>query len=75
MTLDLDPNGAERKMTSPEKNAKPLGFIMLRDHERAEFNALSEAQRGYFLHWVRSNRNCAGDYWNVAIKKAREQRP
>ncbi len=61
---------------APEMNAKPLGFIMLRDHERAEFDALSLAQKGYFLHWLRSNqRYNHGDSWRKAVRKAREQRP
>lgn len=42
---------------NPELSAKPIGFVMLRDHERAEFDTMSAAQKGYFLHWLRSNGN------------------
>jgi hypothetical protein len=71
---------------NPELSAKPLGFIMLRPNERAEFDALSERQRGFFLHWVKSNGKRLGivdrwwrgdgmNWWKTGMRKAREQRP
>lgn len=62
-------------MWGPEATAKPIGLIIPRDEEMAAWNALTEAQRGYFLHWVRSNQDYAGDWWKTAMRKAREQRP
>ncbi len=64
-------------MIAPEINAKPLGIIMLRDDERDEFASLSEAQKGFFLHWVRSNERrlrIGVDWWKRGMRKAREQR-
>ena len=73
---------------NPELNAKPVGFVAMLKAERAGFEALSKAQRGYALHWVRSNeqrKNRNGsifaywrgkrDLWKAAIRKAKEQRP
>lgn len=59
---------------NPELHAKAVAFIMLREDERAAFLALTPAQRGYFLHWCRSNpkRNPA---WEWMIRRAKAQRP
>jgi hypothetical protein len=59
----------------PEATAKPIGLIVPREAEMAEWRSLSTEQHGYFLHWVRSNQRYAGDWWKTALRKAREQRP
>jgi hypothetical protein len=61
-------------MIAPEANAKPIGLIIAQASEMAEWHALSKAQQGYFLHWVRSNQRFAGDWWRKAMRKAKEQR-
>jgi hypothetical protein len=61
------------KMPRPEREAKPVGFIMLRADERAQFDALSSMQKGYFLHWLRSNPK--DPQWSKAMLKAIGQRP
>lgn len=58
----------------PELTAKPLGFIMLRPHEQAAFDAMTEAQKGYFLHWCRSN-PWSGRSWDKMVDRAKEPRP
>lgn len=63
-------------MRTAEMTAKPIGLIVPMESDVAEFKALSDQQKGYFLHWVRSNeRRCTGDWWKTAMRKAREQRP
>lgn len=63
------------RMPRPEREAKPLTFMLLGDDEKAEFYALTDPQKGYFLHWVRSNPRWSQGGWSRAIRKAREQRP
>ena len=59
---------------SPELSAKPICFILLREHEEAMFNALSDAQKGYFLHWYRSNPR-QNKTWEWMIARAKANRP
>ncbi|MDB5531575.1 MAG: hypothetical protein JWR51_4678 [Devosia sp.] len=62
-------------MSNPELKAKSLAFILLDDKEKASFDALTFAQKGYFLHWFRSNRDKAAPTWPAMIRRAKEQRP
>lgn len=59
---------------SPELTAKPIGFILLQDEERQAFYELTERQRGYFLHWWRSNQKRQPD-WFWLCRRARAARP
>ena len=59
---------------NPELHAKSVAFIMLRDHERAAFETMTPAQRGYFLHWCRSNQK-RNPSWGWMIRRAKAQRP
>lgn len=58
-----------------EMSAKPIGLVIPSEDDLAAFKALSQPQKGYFLHWVRSNQRYAGDWFTTAIRKAKEQRP
>lgn len=63
---------------NPEMTAPHVGLLLFGDRNKAIFNALSDRQKGYFVHWVRSNPG-----WNYYRKgavaklarKVREQRP
>lgn len=59
---------------NPELRAKPIGFILLDDDDREMFYALTEPQRGYFLHWWRSNPQRLPK-WKWLIERAKAQRP
>jgi hypothetical protein len=57
----------------PERHAKALGVILLQEKERDEFNSLTDAQKGYFLHWCRSNWR-DDNAWSRGMRKAKAQR-
>lgn len=57
----------------PERHAKALGIILLQPEEKAEFAALTDAQKGFFLHWCRSNWR-DDNAWSRGMRKARAQR-
>jgi hypothetical protein len=59
---------------TPVNKLKSVAFIMLRDHERTAFRTMTPAQRGYFLHWCRSNPKRRPS-WESMIRRAKAQRP
>lgn len=64
-------------MASPEMNSKPIGFIMMPDSQKEAFAKLADHQKGYVLHWCRSNRRArlTWDTWSWLVRRAKEQRP
>lgn len=61
-------------MSKAEMQSKPLAFMLLGKGQVQEFYGMSEAQKGYFLHWYRSNQKVERD-WNWMIRRAKERRP
>ena len=59
---------------NPELSSAPLGFIMMRQHEKAAYEAMTIEQKGYFIHWIRSN-PWNQRSWGKMIKRAKGQRP
>lgn len=61
----------------PETSAKPFGLILPDAGEVEAFHALSERQRGYFLHCIRSDpsKNDSHAAFMSLIRRAKGQRP
>lgn len=59
---------------NPELLQKPLALILPSDEDMALWETLTTRQRGYALHWMRSNRLDEVSMRRI-VKKAKAQRP